>query len=152
MKYIKTLFIITITTMLISGCDKIKSFTSSDVSLVKDGVLEMDKSLTVGKAIDNYKYFKKTQWKAVKTENGKRIVTVDCSVDVDKQTDMKNSDIKSADMKFEFKINQDNTFEVGWCGLSFEKNDGEKHAASETSSVNMCINSLRAIYNNNPNF
>lgn len=152
MKYITTLFIITITTMLISGCDKIKSFTSSDVSLVKDGVLEMDKSLTVGKAIDNYKYFKKTQWKALKTENGKRMVVVDCSINVDAQPSMKNSGIKSADMKYEFQINQDNTFEVGWCGLSFEKNDGEKHAAPENSNVNICINSLRAIYNNVPNF
>lgn len=135
------------------GCDKVNSLTGGDVSLVKDGMLEMDKSLTVGKAIDNYKYFKKTDWKSITTDNGRKIVTVVASIDTDKHPKInKEAGVKSAEMKFEFKINQDKTFEVGWCGLDFEKNDGEKHTASENVNITTCLNSLKSIYNNNPEF
>lgn len=140
-------------TIFLSGCDKLKSISGGDVSLVKDGMLEMDKSLTVGKAIDNYKFFKKTDWKLVTTDNGKKIVTAEGFIDTDKHPKInQQAGVKSASMKFEFKINQDDTFELGWCGFAFEKNDGEKRTPPESSNLIMCTNSLKAIYNNDPEF
>jgi hypothetical protein len=140
-------------TVLLFGCDKVKSISGGDVALVKNGTLEMDKSLTVGKAIDNYKFFKKTDWKLITTDNGRKIVTVVAAIDTEKHPKInKEAGVKSAEMKFEFKINQDKTFEMGWCGFGFEKNDGEKRTPPENSNLNMCMNSLKAIYNNNPEF
>lgn len=147
------LYAILVSIIFLSGCDKVKNISGGDVSLVKDGMLEMDKSLTVGKAIDNYKFFKKTDWELITTDNGRKIVTVVASIDTDKHPKInKEAGVKSAEMKFEFKINQDKTFEVGWCGLDYEKNDGEKHTASENVNVATCLNSLKSIYNNNPEF
>ncbi|MGD9686837.1 MAG: hypothetical protein AB7U43_07695 [Desulfobacter sp.] len=144
------IILFTLLSLGILGCNKIGG---GDVSLVKDGMLEFDKSLTVGKAIDNYKFFKKTDWKSITTDNGRKIVTVVAAIDTDKHPAInKEAGIKSAEMKFEFTVNQDKTFEIGWCGLGFEKNDGEKHTPPENVNLYMCINSLKAIYNNNPEF
>lgn len=145
------ILIVILTTIL--GCDKVKNVASGDVALVKNGTLEMDKSLTVGQAIDNYKFFKKTDWQSITTDNGRKIITVVASVDTEKHPKInKDAGVKSAEMKFEFKLNQDKTFELGWCGLAFEKNDGEKHTPPENVNLIMCMNSLKAIYNNNSEF
>ena len=144
--------ILALITTLLFGCNKVKSATGGDVSLVKGGTLEIDKSLTVGQAIDNYKYFKKTKWDLLKTENGKKIVTVVAAIDTDKHPSINNKEgIKSAEMKFEFKINLDNTFEVGWCGLALEKMDGTNSTPADNVNLQMCLNDLKSIYNN-PDF
>jgi hypothetical protein len=150
--YYITITLIAISTIMF-GCDKVKNITGSEVSLVKGGTLEIDKSLTVGQAMDNYKYFKKTTWDLVKTDNGKKIVTVIGMLDTEKHPAINQKEgVKSAEMKFEFKINQDKTFEVGWCGLAIEKNDGSKNTPAENVNLQMCLNSLKSIYNNNPDF
>lgn len=134
---------------LCTACDKLGG--GGEVAMVKNGTLELDKSLTVGKAIDNYKYFKKTKWELVTTDNGRKVVTVTAAMDTEKHPSMgAQSGIKSADMKFQFKINQDKTFEIGWCGLAIEKNDGQKVEPSENVNLQMCLNSLKSIYNNSP--
>ena len=51
-------------------------FRGGDISLVKNGVLGIDNSITVGEAIDNYKYFKDVKWESFKTDNGRRVVQV----------------------------------------------------------------------------
>lgn len=153
MKYFNSTIVLIVVAVLMSGCDKVKSVTGGDISLVKGGTLEIDKSLTVGQAIDNYKFFKKTKWDLLKTENGKKIVTVVATLDTEKHPSINQKEgIKSAEMKFEFKINQDKTFEVGWCGLAFEKMDGTKNTPAENVNLQMCLNSLKSIYNNNPEF
>jgi hypothetical protein len=135
------------------GCDKAKDLVSSDVSLVKNGTMEFDKSLSVGQAIDKYRYFKSTKWEAVKTDNGRRIVNVIGDLDISRYPYL-NSDntptIKSAFIKFQFVINQDKTFEMKWCGLGAEKKDGTKTEPDESVNLLMCKNSMKEIYDNGP--
>ena len=67
------------------GCGKVSTpFMDSDVSLVKDGTLRFDKSLKLGQAIDNYKYFKNVKWSSITSDNGKHIVRVIADIDIDK--------------------------------------------------------------------
>lgn len=136
----------------ITGCDQAKSVVSGrDLEFVKNGVLELDKSLTVGQAIDNYKYFKSTKWQALKTDNGRRVVSVAAVVDTAKHPNMNSiPNLKQMEMKFQFVINQDSTFKVGWCGLAMEFNDGTKKEPDESVNLIQCTNSLKAIYNNSP--
>ena len=133
----------------ILGCEM---FGGGEVDLVKNGTLEIDKSLTVGKAIDNYKYFKKTEWKLVTTDNGKKIVEVVGNIDTSKHPTLNsNAGIKSMHIKFQFKLNQDKTFEVSWCGIGAAKNDGSKIEEDQNIEILKCLNSLKAIYDNKEN-
>jgi hypothetical protein len=139
--------------VVLFGCDKAKDLVSGDVSLVKNGTMEFDKSLTVGQALDKYKYFKSTKWEAVKTDNGRRLVNVVGDLDISRYPYL-NSDntpaIKSAYVRFQFIINQDKTFELKWCGLGAEKKDGTKTEPDESANLLMCKNSMKEIYDNGP--
>jgi len=57
--------------VVLTGCDK---FGGGDVSLVKTGYLDFDKSTTVGQAFDGYKFFTKKEWKSYKTDQGRKVV------------------------------------------------------------------------------
>lgn len=127
--------------------------SDSDISRVKDGVLELDKSLTVGQAIGNYKYFKKAEWKALTTDNGRKIVEVDGDIDIEKHPSINAKEIpnlKQAYLRLQFTINQDDTFQIGWCGVGFEKQNGEKLEPKENADLVSCANSLQSIYQNSP--
>ncbi len=153
MKNFFNVFILIAFSVIIFGCDKVKSATGGDVSLVKGGTLEIDKSLTVGQAVDNYKFFKNVKWEALKTDNGKRLVQVNADIDMTKSPSInpeKMPGIKSMQMQFQFKINTDNTFEMAWCGVAIEKTDGTKVDPDQNCRVDQCLNSLKGIYNNNP--
>lgn len=129
----------------LSGCDKV----GGEVALVKNGTLEMDKSLTVGKAIDNYKYFKDTKWELLTTDNGKKLVQATGNIDTGTHPTLNSAaGIKSMFIEFQFKVNLDKTFEVAWCGVGVEKNDGSKVDPEQRTNINSCINSLKSIYNN----
>lgn len=129
---------------VVSGCDKL-----DDTSLVKDGTLEMDKSLTVGQAMNNYKYFKKTTWNLVKTDNGRKFVEVTGDVDTAKHPSLNSQGgVKNIHIKFQFKINQDKTFEVAWCGVEGVRSDDSVIEESPTINIAKCMNSLKAIYAN----
>ena len=68
-KLVQKLIIISFTAVMFIGC-------GDDVSTIKNGTLEFDKSITVGQAFDKYKYFSSTKWKSFSTDNGKKIVEV----------------------------------------------------------------------------
>jgi hypothetical protein len=56
--------------ILLTGCDQM-----GNIGKVKSGILtDVSRSITVGEALDNYKYFKKTGWKEFKTDNGITVV------------------------------------------------------------------------------
>ena len=44
------------------------------IDLVKNGILDFDKSITVGKALDNYRFFRSTAWKEFESDQGRNIV------------------------------------------------------------------------------
>lgn len=153
MKYIISIIILITFSTIMFGCDKVSKVTGGDVALVKGGTLEIDKSLTVGQAVDNYKFFKKVKWEAIKTDNGKRLVQVNADIDTSKSPSInpeKTPAIKTAQMQFQFQINTDNTFQLAWCGIAFEKTDGSKVEPDQNVQIQKCLNSLQGIYNNNP--
>lgn len=132
---------------IFAGC------SDSGISMVKKGTLEFDKSLTVGQAIDNYKFFKKTKWEALTTDNGKKVVQIHGEIDTEKHPRFNSKelpDLKNFEMQFQFVINADNTFQLGWCGTRGEKKDGTKIEPDQNINILMCMNSLKAIYENSP--
>ena len=78
------------------------SVCSGDESVVKNGTLDFDKSITVGQAFDKYKYFSSTKWKCFSTDNGKKIVEV--------KGDFKNEYLKLL-QKFEVEYDENYWFE-----------------------------------------
>jgi len=142
MKFLYSFLISAMIIVGFSGC--------GNISTVKDGTLELDKSLTVGKAFDNYKYFKSVKWSEITTENGKKVVQVDGVVDFDKHpkgAEWKNA-LKEAKMIFQFTVNEDKSFQITYFGMEGIKTDGEKieHNANQ---FQMGLN-LKQIYNNEP--
>ena len=140
------------------GCS-VKS--ADDVSMIKSGYLEFDKSLTTGQALDGYKYFKTKSWKPFVTEQGRRIVEFTGVVDMD-NPDIKNNISKAlydasvpAKFKFysvrtaiQFVINQDNTFKIQGISVLGTQNDGktelEKAGIMEPNYL------IQVLYQNNP--
>ena len=131
------------------GCNKI----SNDVDIVKNGTMSLDKSLTVGQAIDNYKYFKSTKWESTKSDNGRNLVNATGTLDVSRFPYLNTYEIpelKSAYITFQFIVTRDKTFDMKWCGIGFESNDGKKKEPEQQANLQECTNTLREIYNNGP--
>ena len=65
---------------------------------VKDGTLDLDKSITVGKAFESYSYFKKVVWSHYTDKQGREIVQVDAEFDIPKilKTEPKLNALESA--------------------------------------------------------
>jgi hypothetical protein len=56
--------------ILFTGCNYL-----GDIGMVKRSILsDLDHSITIGDALENYKYFKKTEWTNFTTEQGRKIV------------------------------------------------------------------------------
>ena len=55
-------------------------FGSSNISLVKNGIMEFDKSTTLGQALDNWDDCSDTRWESFTTKNGKEVVQFTCEV------------------------------------------------------------------------
>ena len=68
----KIIFVLVVLSISIcTGCSK----SNSDLNNVKNGNFAADNSITVGNALDHYKYFKSRDWKATVTEQGRHVVT-----------------------------------------------------------------------------
>ena len=50
------------------------SSSVGNTAVIKKSILDTDYSISIGDALDNYKYFTKTEWKEFKTSQGKEIV------------------------------------------------------------------------------
>lgn len=121
-----------------------------NVSLVKDGTLEFDKSLTVGQAFDNYKYFKDVKWEEITTDNGKKVVQVDGIVDFDTHPSGPEwkKNLKEMKYTFQFTINKDKTFEISYFGVEGTNNNDEKQEFNANTYQMMLA--LKEIYSNKP--
>lgn len=101
--------------VVVAGCSK------DDLTIVKKGHLEFDKSIAVGQALDSYKYFEKKEWQAAKTAQGARLVIFKADMNpqfikelnetCDKSNANKNS-IESQKWSIQFTLNKDNTFHI----------------------------------------
>ena len=83
----------------------------SDIDTVKKSTLFRLDSLTVGDALNNYKYFKTKKWKLIKTSNGKRIVEFCASYKADNL--FKHTEYKELKLIIKFTMRASNVFVIG---------------------------------------
>lgn len=135
----------TMSLLLLLACD------NSTTAQVKNGVLDLDKSITVGQAFDNYRYFKHVQWKALRTDNGRRIVEVVGTVDLDsdKSYAQLKAKFRDLDVVFQFAVNMDDTFEIQAAGMRYTDLNGKYGETSETNMLSV-LSTLKTIYSNEP--
>jgi hypothetical protein len=128
--------------VIFSGC-----FGTSDIDLVKNGVMNRHKSLTVGDAMDNWKACDKKEWEEYETDNGERIVRFVCyNTDMSQFADLKEwakdkeqieeaIDYKSIVSEFQWTINLDNTFELTFSENTITWNNGKSVKLGHTDSL-----------------
>jgi len=70
-------------------------FLGRDISLVKNGYLNFDQSLTVGQAFETYKYFGKKEWTTLKDERGRKYVIFKAQMNKDylKETNKQREEV-----------------------------------------------------------
>jgi hypothetical protein len=120
--------------VILSGCTK-----TDPVNLVKNGVLEIDRSVNIGSALDHYAFFKSTSWKAVRDSQQRNIVIFEGALDIDKYSGAKIEELgltvtpdmiqkgkaRLGDISFtfiaQFTINTDgNTFQLAYSSHRME--------------------------------
>lgn len=135
-KHCFLLFVALIALVAVSGCS---GGGGGNVGLVKNGVLEFDQTLTVGQALDGYKYFKSTTWRGDEDEQGRQFV------------EFRGWQIHSnpnwtckGEVIVQFLISVDGkTFEIGYTG--WKDDEGAQESTQLSSDV-----MIDSIYNNNP--
>jgi len=73
--------------IIITGCSK-----SDPVQMVKSGTLEVDKSVTVGNALDGYKYFADKKWTSFEDDQKRTIVQFEATFAQEKYVNLKVED------------------------------------------------------------
>ncbi|MDL2313817.1 hypothetical protein LJC36_02425 [Desulfovibrio sp. OttesenSCG-928-C14] len=117
---------------VLPGCN------GSDIDIVKNGKLSLDKSVTVGNVIDNYQYFSSTKWSEFEDKNKRRIVQVEGTISVIAYAIIVNRDIgpvysgkmvrcienkgspyytDKLKCTIQFRILEGDKFEVSYCGI-----------------------------------
>ena len=140
--YLRTvikLFLFSIMFFCLTGCDP--------TTQVKNGIVELDKSMTVGQALDGYQYFSSTNWSSFETSQGQTIV--ECSGNI------KNSSMR---LVIQFQINKDDTFELAYAGLWQKEKEISSGGTPYLINIykNTIINNkflkMELIKNNSPEF
>lgn len=145
-KIILKLIVVCLMAVIFIGC-------GDDASIVKNGILDFDKSITVGQAFDKYKYFSSTKWRSFSTDNGKKIVEV--------KGDLKNEYLQhmnwedkfaSASLVVQFTLNKDDTFELSAIAFDFLTRNGDKRREDIGARLTerQFNTFLKELYNNKP--
>jgi hypothetical protein len=130
-----------------------------NIGMVQGGILEFNKSLTVGEAFDNYKYFRNTRWEQGTTDNGMDFVNAIGEVDLDSHPigkQWKAQGCRKAEALFQFAVNKDGeTFELRACTMRLTNTKGEStevDAAAEDNDITVAdvMGALGDIYENEP--
>jgi hypothetical protein len=138
--------LISLTAVIFIGC-------SRDESVVKNGTLDFDKSITVGQAFDKYKYFSSTKWKSFSTDNGKKIVEVEGVFKNEYLQHMAWEDqFASVSLIVQFTINKDDTFEISALAFDVLTRNGDKKRQDigESLTTKQFNTFLKELYNNKP--
>jgi len=139
--FVMALFLV----IFIIGCGK--------VSTVKNGVLNFDKSITVGEAFDKYSYFSDTDWTDFETSNGREIVQVTGTFN-DKYMKQKGwtKQFSKAFLIVQFKVNKDNTFAISAIAVKFITLEGKTKEIdmSKRLSTYQFNLMLKELYNDEP--
>jgi hypothetical protein len=138
---------------------------NDSISKVKNSVIDVDKSLTVGAAFDNYKYYDDVRWSESETSNGRTLVEVSSSYDysdvtsdeLNKITGGKSGGVDSIkDLSvaieaftptFRFILNKDGSVQVMEMHVKGEMRGSD---IEETYDDELLYSELRHIYNNQP--
>lgn len=128
----KKLALISTMCIAIVGC-------GSDTDKVKNGILEFNKTITVGQALDNWKSCESKSWEEFSADNGVKVVQFTCNHKVKEYIQKLKSysaseinkgaiylDIVSYSQKFQFTINKDDTFQIHNISSETQWSDGEK--------------------------
>lgn len=153
MKNLRVFLVMCVLGLSLTGCNKMRGLAMGEVATVKAGILEFDKSLTIGQAFDSYQYFKSTKWEEMKTDNGRKGCVVKCEIDTNKHPTInvsRNPELKSVEMQYQFLVNQDKSIQLNWCGVAVEMADGSRSVPEGNVNLLSCMASLKSIYNNQP--
>ena len=150
MSKLKLLVIGVFLSLMITGC-------SNDIDLVKDGVMNFNKTITVGEAFDNWNNCEDSKWDSFETDNHTRVVEFTCEEKgakefmnkvksfLSKKEQEKASylDIKSGTRIFQWTINKDDTFQIDNVQVETVWSDGKKFSDSQKP-----MEQLKSVYNN----
>jgi hypothetical protein len=149
----KKMLAVSLFILALSGC-------GSDTDKVKNGILEFNKTITVGQALDNWKSCENRSWEEFSADNGTKIVQFTCQHTVSEYMnkaktyvpeEVKNGalylDVASNLQTFQFTINKDDTFQIHNVSIEMVWADGEK---SESQQAPM--EQLEMAYANKINF
>ena len=150
MKKLKLFVIGLFLSLVITGC-------SDDVNLVKNGVMNFNKTITVGEAFDNWNDCKSRKWDAFETDNHIRVVEFTCEkkgvneymskvksfLSKKEQNKASYLDIKSNKQIFQWTINKDDTFQIDNVQVETVWADGKKFSGSQKP-----MEQLQSVYNN----
>lgn len=150
MKNLKLLIVGLFLSLMISGC-------SDNTDLVKNGIMNFNKTITVGDAFDNWKDCKNSEWSSFETDNKTPVVQFTCEKKgssqymakvkslLSKKEQKKASylDIKSNTQIFQWTINKDDTFQIDNVQVETIWSDGKKFSDSQKP-----MEQLQSVYNN----
>lgn len=104
--------------LMLTGC-------GSNIDKVKSGVLDFNKTITIGQALDNWKSCASREWKEFKTDNGVQVVEFTCNQNITAYVEKLRTvipvspnlkllylDIASNKTTIQFTLNKDDTFQV----------------------------------------
>jgi len=132
-------------------------FGTSEIDSVKNGVMNFNKTITLGEALDNWDDCESSSWTSFETSNKTKIVEFTCSkkdvkemgekvfsfVKTDKEKAKIFLSLESVTQKFQFTINKDDTFQIDNVQREIVWSDGKKF-----SIQNKPLNELEKAYNN----
>jgi len=149
----KQMYISAIVCTLLSGC-------GSDLDKVKNGVLDFNKTITVGQALDNWKSCESKDWKSFTSDNGVKVVEFTCHhrakdyfsklKDITPKEPGKDPtylDIVDNAQIFQFTLNKDDTFQINAVEVQNTWADG-----SEFKDAQKPLEQLEAAYENKMHF
>lgn len=137
----------------LTGCGE------SDIDIVKNGVMDFNKTITIGNALDNWKSCESSKWDSFQTDNGIKVVEFSCkhkiSSFMDKMKELssernRNSgafNVTTNTQTFQFTLNQDSTFQIDNVQVKNTWADGTSFEDSQRP-----VQSLQAAYANELNF
>ncbi len=147
MRVLKFVLLVVVFGLLFSGC-----FGGGNIEKVKNGVMNFNKSITIGQALDNHNDCKSKEWEELKTTNGQKIVEFRCEsasmkIIADKVFQEKNKEyanLNSVTQVFQWTINLDDTFQLSYAGSEYIWKDGKSFSDNAKKSAE----SLSEMYKN----
>lgn len=134
--------------------------TSKNISIVKDGTMEFNKSITIGQAFNSWEICDDRSWSEFTTDDGISIVEFKCDAtyfnkdiletvnelitkEDAKMLDIKNLDFEKVETTFQFTINKDDTFKLDNTKSVIIYTDGK-----QLSLANDALMELKNVYIN----